>query len=319
MSRRYISQLGEHESIDEVFLASEKQLRTNRNGNLYLQVRLSDRSGSVTGMLWNANEGTYASFDNGDFIRVRGTTQNYNGTLQLIVNKIDRENTHKVDESDFVTLSVSAIEDLTRQVSERLRGIRNYPLRNLAECFLMDENFMAKFTTAPAGVKNHHAYRGGLLQHVLSLMQLVSLVATHYPTLEPDMLLMGAFLHDIGKIDELTYERELGYSDVGQLIGHVVLGVGIVEEKIRMTEKLTGEHFPTNLRLRLQHMILSHHGEYQFGSPKLPMTLEAVALHFLDNLDAKMHSLGQLIRDDVNNESNWTPYQAAIGRKLFKT
>jgi 3'-5' exoribonuclease len=307
MSRRFISQLGEHEPVDEVFLASEKQLRTNRNGNLYLQVRLADRTGSVTGMLWNANEGLYGSFDNGDFVRVRGTTQFYNGTLQLIVNRIDRENSHKVDESDFVTLSAGDIEGLTRQVSERLRGMRNYPLRNLADCFLMDEAFMVKFTSAPAGVKNHHAYRGGLLQHVASLMNLVSLAASNYSDLDPDMLVMGAFLHDIGKIEELTYERELGYSDAGQLIGHVVLGVGIVDEKIRQ------------IRLRLLHMVLSHHGEYEFGSPKLPMTLEAVALHFLDNLDAKMHSLGQLIRDDVNNESAWTPYQAAIGRKMFKT
>jgi 3'-5' exoribonuclease len=270
-------------------------------------------------MLWNANEGLYSSVDNGDFVRVRGTTQIYNGTLQLIMSKIDRENTHKVNESDFVTLSIADIESLTRQISERLRGMHNFPLRNLAECFLMDETFMAKFTTAPAGVKNHHAYRGGLLQHVASLMQLVSLVATNYSELDPDMLTMGAFLHDIGKIEELTYERELGYSDVGQLIGHVVLGVGIVEDKIRATEKLTGEPFSEKLRLRLLHMVLSHHGEYEFGSPKLPMTLEAVALHYLDNLDAKIHSLGQLIRDDVNTESSWTPYQAAIGRKLFKT
>lgn len=319
MSRRYISQLTDHEAIDEVFLASEKQLRTNRNGNLYLQVRLSDKSGSVTGMLWNANEGVYGSFENGDFIRVRGTTQNYNGAIQLIVNKIDRENAQKVNESDFVTLPQSEVDQLTQRLAERLRAIHNYPLRNLAECFLMDEAFMAKLTSAPAGVKNHHAYRGGLLQHVLSLMQLVSLVATHYPELDPDMLTMGAFLHDVGKIEELTYERDLGYSDVGQLMGHVVLGVGIVDEKIRAVEKLTGEPFPENLRLRLLHMIVSHHGEYEFGSPKLPMTLEAIALHFLDNLDAKIHSLGQLIRDDVNSESRWTPYQAAIGRKLYKT
>ena len=317
--RRFICQLGEHESIDDVFMCSEKQLRTNRNGNLYLQVRLADRSGSITGMLWNANEGQYTSIDNGDFVRVRGTTQLYNGTLQLIINKIDRENTFKVNESDFVTLSVTDIEDLTQQLSERLRSMRNYPLRNLAECFLMDEAFMQKFTTAPAGVKNHHAYRGGLMQHVMSLMKLVSLVATNYTDLDPDMLTMGAFLHDIGKIDELTYERDLGYSDSGQLIGHVVLGVGIVDEKIRATEKLTGESFPEHLRLRLLHMVLSHHGEYEFGSPKLPMTLEAIALHYLDNLDAKMHSLGQLIRDDVNTESVWTPYQANIGRKMFKT
>jgi 3'-5' exoribonuclease len=318
MSRRFISQYGEHESVDDIFLASEKQLRTNRNGNLYLQVRLADRTGSVMGMLWNANDSIYGSFDNGDFVRIKGTTQFYNGTLQMIVNKIDRETHHKVNEADFVTLSQADVDRLSRRLAELLRGVRNVPLRNLAECFLIDEGFMSRFTSAPAGVKNHHAYRGGLLDHVISLMELVTRVAPHYTALDQDMLLMGAFLHDVGKIDELTYERELGYSDAGQLLGHVVQGVGIVEAKLREAEKLAGEPFPEDLRLRLLHMIVSHHGEYEYGSPKLPMSLEAVALHFLDNLDAKIHSLSQLIREDANTESNWTPFQASLGRKIFK-
>jgi 3'-5' exoribonuclease len=319
MARRFISQFGEHESVDDVFLASEKQLRTNRNGNLFLQVRLADRSGSVMGMLWNANDSVYGSFENGDFVRIKGTTQFYNGTLQMIVNKIDRETLQKVNEADFVTLSESEVERLARRIADMLRGVRNVSLRSLAECFLMDETFMARFTSAPAGVKNHHAYRGGLLEHVVSLMEVVLRVAPHYPALDQDMLLMGAFLHDVGKVDELTYERELGYSDAGQLLGHVVQGVGIVEGKIRETEKLSGESFPDELRLRLLHMIVSHHGEYEFGSPKLPMSLEAIALHFLDNLDAKLHSLSLLIREDANVESRWTPFQAALGRKLYKT
>jgi 3'-5' exoribonuclease len=319
MSRRYISQFGEHESVDEVFVASEKQLRTNRNGNLYLQVRLGDRTGSLTGMLWNANDSVYGSFENGDFVRIKGTTQFYNGTLQMIVNKIDRETPQKVNEADFVTLSAGEVDQLSRRLAELLRGIRNVALRSLAECFLLDESFMLCMTTAPAGVKNHHAYRGGLLDHVVSLMELVTRVAPHYKALDPDMLLMGAFLHDVGKIEELTYDRDLGYSDAGQLLGHVVQGVGIVDGKIRETEKLSGEPFPDEIRLRLLHMVVSHHGEYEFGSPKLPMTLEAVALHFLDNLDAKMHNLSQLIREDANTDSNWTPFQAPMGRKFFKT
>jgi 3'-5' exoribonuclease len=252
MSRRFITHLGDHESVDDVFLASEKQLRTNRNGNLYLQVRLADRSGSLTGMLWNANDSVYGSFDNGDFVRVKGTTQFYNGTLQMIVNKIDRETPHKVNEADFITLSTNDVDQLSRKLAELLRGIRNVPLRNLADCFLMDETFLAKFTTAPAGVKNHHAYRGGLLDHVVSLMGLVLRVAPHYPGVDADLLLMGAFLHDIGKIEEMTYERELGYSDSGQLLGHVVLGMGLVDAKIRESEKLSGEPFPETLRLRIR-------------------------------------------------------------------
>ncbi len=318
MSHRFINQYGDREPVDEVFLVAEKQLRTNRQGNLYLQMRLSDRSGSVTAMMWNAGEKVYRSFDNGDYLRTQGTAQYYNGALQMILTRIEPVDAREVDESDFVTLGTMDIDQLTERLREMLRAMNNYPLRNLAECFLIDEEFMHGLTSAPAGVKNHHAYHGGLLEHVLSLMELTAVVAPRYPDVDGDLLLMGAFLHDAGKIRELTYERDLGYSDEGQLIGHLVIAVGMLDQKVREAEELSGEPFPEELALRLKHMIVSHHGQYEFGSPKLPMTLEAVALHYLDNLDAKMHSLGQLIRDDANTDSPWTPYQANLGRKLFK-
>ncbi|QDU95522.1 3'-5' exoribonuclease YhaM family protein [Lignipirellula cremea] len=318
MVRRFINQLGEREAVDEVFLVAEKQLRANRNGNLYLQMRLSDKSGSLTAMLWNATDQIYSRFDNGDYLRVQGTVQLYNGAMQMIVNKFEQEPTSEIDEADFITLAAAQVDRLASRVGEMLRSMQNLSLRNLAECFLMDDSFMSRFTKAPAGVKNHHAYHGGLLEHVASLMELVTLVAPRYPELDPDLLLMGAFLHDLGKIDELTYERDLGYSDEGQLIGHLVIGVELLNGKIREAENLAGEPFPRPLALHLKHLIVSHHGEYAFGSPKLPMSLEAVALHHLDNLDAKIHSLGQIIRDDANTDSNWTPYQAALGRKLYK-
>ena len=318
MPRRFISQMGEHESVDEVFLAADKQLRTNRNGNLYLQLRLADRSGSLTAMLWNANEQLYSSFDNGDFLRIKGTTQFYNGSLQLIVSQIESEDPNKVDEADFLTLKAADVDRLSLRLSELLRAMQNFHLRNLAECFLVDEGFMRQLTAAPAGVKKHHAYRGGLIEHVVSLMELALSVAPHYRDLDRDLLLMGAFLHDMGKIDELTYERDLAYSDPGQLLGHVILAISMLDDKIRQVERFSGEPFPEELTLRLKHMIVSHHGQYEFGSPKLPMTLEAVALHFLDNLDAKMHSIGQLLREDANTDSNWTPFQSDFQRKFFK-
>ena len=318
MSRRFIAQLTEHENIDQVFLVADKQLRANRQGNLYLQLRLSDKTGALNTMLWNANETLYGSFDNGDYLRVKGTTQVHNGSLQMIANRIERADVSTVDETDFVTLNNETIDKLADRMAEMLRGVGNPHLRNLAECFLIDETFMSKFCTAPAGVKNHHAYRGGLLEHVVSLMEVVSVVAPKYADLDPDLLLLGAFLHDAGKTDELTYERELGYSDEGQLIGHLVMGVTLLDHKVAEAEKLSGEIFPRELHLRLKHMIVSHHGEHEFGSPKVPMTLEAVALHFLDNLDAKMHTLSQLMREDANSDSAWTPYQASLGRKLFK-
>jgi 3'-5' exoribonuclease len=310
--------MGERETVDEVFLVADKQLRTNRQGNFYLQMRLSDRTGSVTAMLWNANDKIYSSFENGDYVRVQGTTQFYNGALQMIAGRVDRVTARDVDEADFVTLNLTEIDRMAARLAEMLRSMRSCPLRNLAECFLMDDAFMAAFTTAPAGIKHHHAYRGGLLEHVISLMSVVSIVAPHYRDLDPDLLLMGAFLHDMDKVRELIYERDLAYSDEGQLLGHLVIAVGMLDEKVREAEKLSGEPFPQELQLRLKHMIVSHHGEYEFGSPKLPMTLEAIALHYLDNLDAKMHSLGTLIREDANTDSNWTPYQAHLGRKLYK-
>ena len=318
MSRRFIAQLTEHENIDQVFLVADKQLRANRQGNLYLQLRLSDKTGALNAMLWNANETLYGSFDNGDYLRVKGTTQVHNGSLQMIANRIERADPSTVDETDFVTLNNDSIDQMADRLAAMLRGVRNHHLRGLAEVFLIDETFMAKFCTAPAGVKNHHAYRGGLLEHVVSLMEVCAVVAPRYAGLDPDLLLLGAFLHDAGKTDELTYERELGYSDEGQLIGHLVMGVGLLDHKVAEAEKLSGEPFPRELHLRLKHMIVSHHGEYEFGSPKVPMTLEAVALHFLDNLDAKMHNLSQLMREDANSDSAWTPYQASLGRKLFK-
>lgn len=318
MSRTFVNELSDGESVDQIFMASEKQLRTNRNGNLYIQVRLSDKSGSVTAMLWNANQNQFDGFENGDYIRVSGAAQLYNGGMQVLAKKISRANSNDVDEADFVTLSAGEVERLVDRVSELLRGMKNVHMRNLAECMLVNESFMRGFKTAPAGVKNHHAYHGGLLEHVHSLMEVCHLVAPRYPAVDADLLLMGAFLHDAGKIRELTYHPDLGYSTEGQLLGHLIQGVSMLDEMIRETEKQSGEEFPQTLANRLRHMIVSHHGQYEFGSPKLPMTLEAITLHYLDSLDARIHGVNQLIAEDVNKDSPWTVYHPSLGRKIYK-
>lgn len=318
MSRRYVNELSEHESVDQVFLVVDKQLRANRQGNLYLQMRLGDKSGAITALLWNATEGLSQTFESGDYVLVKAATHVHNGSLQMIASRLERVAASAVDESEFSRIDQGHVDKLAIELAEMLRSITSVPLRNLAECFLSDDLFVAKFISAPAGVKNHHAYRGGLLEHAVQLMRVVRAVASLYPELDSDLLLMGAFLHDLGKIDELTYERELGYSDAGQLIGHLVIGVEILNRKIAEMERLTSDPFPDDLRLQLQHMIVSHHGELEFGSPKVPMTVEAMALHLLDNLDAKLHNFRQLMREDMNSESRWTPFHAAIGRKLYK-
>ena len=318
MGRRYVNQLGEQDNVTEVFRAAEKQLRPNRNGHLYLQLELSDRTGRVGARMWNAGEGLYRSFENGDFVRVEGTSQRFQGAVQLILSHIEKVEPKEVNPDDFTPVASVDVDKLVVRMGELLRGLTNPHLRNLAECFLVDEVFMSKLSRAPAGVKHHHAYLGGLLEHVVTVMEVAARVAPCYPQLDRDLFVFGAFLHDVGKTDELCYEREFTYSDEGQLIGHLVMGVGLLEEKAREAEKLSGEALPTELLLRLKHLIVSHHGEYEYGSPKLPMTLEAVALFCLDNLDAKVSAFSQQMRDDPNLGSPWTNFNPGLGRKLFK-
>ncbi len=318
MAKKFVNELTDGEAVDEVFLASEKQLRPNRNGDLYLQLRISDRTGSLTAMMWNARQNQYDAFNNGDYVRVKGTAQFYNGGMQVIAKGVDKADPSRIDESEFLTLSNLAVDKLLARISEILRAVQNVHLRNLAECCLVDDELMRRFRSAPAGIKNHHAYRGGLLEHVLSLMENCLLIGPRYEGLDPDLLVMGAFFHDIGKIEELTYDPDLGYSDSGQLLGHVIQGVRILDDKIAETNRQADDEFPVELADRLRHMIVSHHGQYEFGSPKLPMTLEAIALHHLDDLDSKLHRAQQMIVDDANSESAWTVYNPAFGRKIFK-
>jgi 3'-5' exoribonuclease len=318
MSRRYVNQLSHGDSIDEAYLVSDKQLRANRQGNLYLQVELRDKTGSVGARLWNATEDLARTFEPGDFLRVRGKTQIFQGSLQVILTHIEVLDSARVEPEDFLPQSSQNVSKLFARLRELLLAMSNPHLRALVECFLIDDDFVTKFTAAPAGIKNHHAYQGGLLEHVVNLLNVADRILDLYPEIDRDLLLTGIFLHDVGKVDELSYDRSFAYTDEGQLIGHLVMGVELLREKVERTVELTGESFPPELLLRLKHMIVSHHGSYEFGSPKLPMTLEAVALHYLDNLDAKIHTYSREIRDDPSRDSAWTPFQQSLGRRLFK-
>jgi 3'-5' exoribonuclease len=318
MPRSYVSELAHQQQIDQIFLSGNKQLRPNRNGQLYLQVDLSDRSGSFSGRLWNATEADAAKFEEGDFIRVKGTAQLYQGTMQLILADVQRANPNDIDWNDFACLTPNDIDRLARRLGEILRGMKDPELRALAECFLTDEDFMSRFTHSPAAVKNHHAYPGGLLDHVVNLLEISLKIADRYPAMNADLLLMGCFTHDMGKIEELSSDKGFNYTDAGQLIGHVVQGITMLDTKLRQAEELLGEPINAETAMRLKHMILSHHGQYEYGSPKLPMTLEAVALHQLDDLDAKMHNFQQLMKDEASTESRFTQYHQNLGRKLYK-
>jgi 3'-5' exoribonuclease len=318
MTRRFINTLSDGDTFEEVWLVGSKQVRSNRNGNRYLQLELDDRTGSLDAIYWNASDADAAAFGVGDFIAVKGRVQLFQGNLQAIVSGFRRCDAETVDLADFLPATDKNVEALLAELRRQLDAVANPYLQAIARAFLMDEGFMRRFSQAPAGIKNHHAYLSGLLEHVVNLMTAYERIADLYPDLDQDLMRMGIFLHDIGKTRELAFERVFAYRDEGQLIGHVVIGVEMLNEKLRLAVDLLGEPIPEVLILQLKHLILSHHGAYEFGSPKLPMTPEAVALHHLDNLDAKVHNFAQTIRTDLSADSNWTPYDPKLGRKLYK-
>jgi 3'-5' exoribonuclease len=317
MTRQFVQQMADGDSVEDVYLVVDKQVRANRNGNIYLQLELRDRTGSISARLWNAAEPIVRSFESGDFLNIRGKVQLFQGALQVILSGIDRIEAEKVELADFLPHTEQDVSKLYERLCTLLRTLDDPHLRALAECFLMDHELMRGYCKAPAGVRNHHAYLGGLLEHVVNLMEAADRLAPLYPELNRDLLLMGVFLHDVGKVRELNYDRAFSYSDEGQLVGHLVLGVEMLGEQVRRVPDLTGEPFPVELLLRLKHLIVSHHGALEFGSPTVPMTPEAIALHYLDNLDAKIHTFTRDIRED-RSPSSWTPYSQAMQRRLFK-
>lgn len=318
MTRRYVQNLADGDNLDEIFLVAEKQLRANRQGSLFLQLDLRDRSGGIQGRMWNATEQQFRSFEEGDLVRIKGKVQLFQGSLQVVFTSFEKANQNAIDLSDFLPRTEQDISKLYERLRALLLKLGNMHLRALAECFLIDEEFVSDFCKAPAGVRNHHAYLGGLLEHVVTLLEGADRLAPLYPELDRDLLLMGVFLHDVGKVRELSWQRTFAYTDEGQLLGHINIGVEMLSEKVTKVPDLTGEPFPNELLLRLKHMILSHHGTYEFGSPRLPMTPEAIALHYLDNFDAKVHSFTRDIREDRNGSSSWTPYNQSTQRRLFK-
>lgn len=318
MTRRSVQQLADGESVQDVYLVTDKQLRANRSGNLYLQLELRDRTGSISARLWNAGEAVTRSFEAGDFLLVRGKVQLFQGALQVILNQVEPVAPGGVSLGDFLPHSKEDVAQIWDRLRGRLLRLSNPHLRALAECFFMDEEFVRDFCRVPAGIRNHHAYVGGLVEHVARLAEAADRLAGLYPELDGELLLAGVFLHDVGKVRELSYGKAFAYTDEGQLVGHLVIGTEMLNEKAARVPDLTGEPFPAELLLRLKHMILSHHGSYEFGSPRLPMTPEAVALHYLDNFDAKVHSFARDIREDLNAGSAWTPFNPSLQRRLYK-
>lgn len=318
MAHRFINTLLDGDSVEEVYFVSDRQVRVNRNSALYLLLELRDRSGVLMARMWNVTEEGVAHINAGEYALVKGKVQLYQGAMQMIATQVQPVAANSVNPEDFLRQTTKDIGSLQTRLREILHSISDPPLRNLIDCFLIDEELMTAFCTAPAGMKAHHAYRGGLLEHVVNMLEIAQRCAELLGGVDRNLLLAGVFLHDLGKVRELSYSGPYGYTDEGQLLGHLSICIEILAAKIAETERLSGETFPLETALRLKHMVLSHHGTYEFGSPKLPMTPEAIALHHIDNLDAKVHEFSRDIADDLNATASFTPFNARLDRKLFK-
>ena len=307
----WIKDMRENARIEGDYLVTSKTISQTRQGSSFLTLTLGDRTGTVEARVWERAEEVAPHFKEGDIVTIAGQAGTYKNQIQIQIHGLQR-NTSPLDPSLFQESTPRDILQMFSELRNLSHRIENRHLRALIEGLLTDHGFISEFKKAPAAKTFHHNYRGGLLEHTLSVAQMAVLVAEHYPDLDGDLLLSGAIVHDIGKMDELTFDLHIDYSDQGRLLGHIVLGVLMVEEKL----KALGD-FPPELALRLKHLILSHHGELDLGSPKRPKFLEAFALHLIDDLDAKITGLSRFLRDD-RQEGPWTAFHNLLQRYLFK-
>ena len=310
--KTYVNDIKENDQVDSLFLVKEKSSGITKTGNTYLKLKLLDCSGEIEGRVWTSVETFAGSFEKDDFVHVMGKAVSFQEHLQLNINQIGRVGEEEIIFSDFFPMAEKDVNEMFQALLDISRQIKNPYLNRLLQLFLEDESFMKRFKMAPASKWLHHNYLGGLLEHTLSLVQLVLKNASHYSGLNLDLLLTGSILHDLGKVDELSYRRSFDYSDEGRLLGHIILGIEKVEDKIRQLPD-----FPKDLSTLLKHLLLSHHGQYIWGSPKRPMTLEAVMLHYLDDMDAKINGIQQFIKKQVPEGSRWSAYHRIFEQYFY--
>jgi len=313
MARKDIADIQPGDSMQQAFLVQSKQLRTQRNGSFFLDLQLVDRTGSVPAKMWDATQVLFGSFAEDDFVLVKARGETYRRKLQLVVTDLRRMEPSDVDVEDFLPKATRDVGEMLERLGEIVGALTYEPLKELLEAFLADEEFVSGFRQAPGGVSVHHAWLGGLLEHTLAVTELAIGVAESYPNLDRDLLVAGAILHDVGKVEEFGYTRALRYTDIGGLVGHLAIGAMRVGERAA-----TIEGFPPILLQELQHLILSHHGQHEYGSPILPATAEAVVLHHIDNIDAKVVAFDQVLLRDQDEQSTWTEWSRIFDRRLYK-
>ena len=314
MKTVFVKDIRENQKLESTFLVKQKGVAHTRAGNPYLNLTLGDRTGEIKGKVWDHAEALAERFQMDDFIQVQATALSYQHALQLTVSSLTRCSPSEIDITDFLPQAKQDREETLNTLATIVTGIKNVHLRQLLDLFLADGDFIRLFKLAPAAKSRHHVYLGGLLEHTLSIAQLILQVANHYGGLNRDLLLAGGMLHDIGKVHELNYSRSFDYSDAGRLLGHIVLGVEMISEKISLIPD-----FPHDLALELKHIVISHHGQYEYGSPKRPKTLEALILSYLDDLDAKVEDLRSFMQREQTKQARCAGYHQMMDRYIYRS
>lgn len=310
---KFIKDLHEGEQLLEVYLVIQKQILKTRAGKTYYSLRLQDKTGTVDAKIWDLND-AIGSFEAGDYCGIDGMVVTFQGGFQLNIRRIRKSQECEYNQEDYMPISKKNIDEMYKQLLIYINKIDNVYIQTLAESFFIDDKFVVKNFKYHAAAKTvHHNFRGGLLEHTLGILGICEHLAKSYDNVDKDLLYIGAMLHDIGKLKELTELPIVEYSDEGQLIGHIVLGAEWVGEKIKTIEK-----FPKDLESLIKHMILSHHGQYEYGSPKLPAVLEAFLLNMADNIDAKIMTFSTLV-EKSDEQNNWLGYQRFFESNIRRT
>jgi len=312
MKKAFVNQLKAGTAVEDIFVLSEKNLALKKDGSNYLTIVLADKTGQVKGVVWDNVTQIAGAVASGDFVRVNGKVNEYRGTLQLVVKAMQPIDADTVAPEDFLPVSARNVDRMFEQLRQITDSIQARHLKDLLEAFWRDEAWVGKFKRAPAAKMMHHAYIGGLLEHTLSMTRLAEKIAAHYGGVDRDLLLTGAVLHDIGKIEEFEYRLRIDYSDQGRLVSHIVIGIQMLEDKLR---DVTG--FPEDQAWLLKHMIVSHHGSREFGSPEPPKTIEAILLNYIDEIDAKATGIREFMAAD-DSDDPWTSYHRVLGRHFYK-
>lgn len=311
--KKYISDFKEGDSISKIFYVNSRTRSLTRSGKPYLSLSLRDKTGTIGAKIWEEADAIYAGMGSAEFVQVRGAVEKYMEELQLRVDQLKVLRTEEVDLGDFLPASTKNPEEMLSELRQISQTVADRFLKSLLELVFADRELMARLKVSPAAKRLHHCFVGGLLEHTLSVTKICDWLCGHYQNLKRDLLIAGAVLHDIGKVYELTSSPSFDYTTEGRLVGHLVIGWSIVEEKVRQIEG-----FPRELKINLEHLILSHHGTYEYSSPVVPKTVEAMLLYQADDLDAKVQLSQDWIEQSRAEPSEFTPYHKVLERYFYK-